>query len=129
MNTLGSMGDKQRDFRRIGRKALASGRTLVLLEARVEPETTAKRRFKFQRWHLAIPIAIIVILGGVFGGNAFLHAQAIAKQKAEAAAQNAHARAVSAKAEACRQNKMKEKSAAIGTLTYDQLYDNGACNF
>lgn len=130
MNTAQQLGVNRRDFRRIGRKMLSSGRTLVLLEARVpEPKKKQLPRCHFKRWHLIAPLVLMLVLGGVLGTQAFMHAQADAKQKAAAAAANAHARTVQSKSEACRQQKMKDKSAAIGTLTYDQLYDNGACDF
>ncbi len=132
MNTARQMGDGSRDFRRIGRKALLSGRTLVLLEARVASSKPNARKFPvytFKKWHLAIPAMILLVVGGGYGASAYMHSQEIAKQKAAAAAANARARSVSKQAEECRQQKMKEKSAAIGSLTYDQLYDHGACDF
>lgn len=129
MSNEGQNRGNRRDFRRIGRKALSSGRTLVLLEARVSPPKKPKFSYVFKRWHLAIPAVIILVIAGVFGGQAYMHSQAIAKQKAAAAAENARARSVSQKAEACRKAKMQEKAASIGKLTYDQLYDNGACDF
>lgn len=130
MNTAQQSGVNRRDFRRIGRKMLSSGRTLALIEARVpQPQKRRLPSYHFRRWHAAVPLAIILVVGGVLGAQAFMHAQAEAKQKAAAAAANAHARSVQSKAETCRQQKVQEKSAAIGTLTYDQLYDNGACDF
>jgi hypothetical protein len=135
MNTAGQMGVANRDFRRIGRKALSSGRTLVLLEARASStKPTAKKPsilswYTFKKWHLAIPVAIFLVVAGGYGAGAYMHSQEIAKKKAAAAAENVRARSVLQKSEACRQQKMKEKAASIGTLTYDQLYDNGACDF
>ena len=138
MNTARQMGVGNRDFRRIGRKALSTGRTLVLLEARVsssQPKAKTNKKFtlfswySFRKWHIAIPVAILLVILGGYGASAYMHSQEIAKQKAAAAAENARARSVLQKSEACRQQKMKEKAASIGTLTYDQLYDNGACDF
>lgn len=117
------MGQRPRDYRRIGRKALASGRTLALLEARnPTPKSAKKWRYTFSWWHAAAPLAVLILIGGIFGFNAYSHAQDVARQKAAAAAQNAHDRSVSAQNEACRQAKVKQNADKVATMTYDQLY-------
>ena len=121
-------GEVRRDFRRIGRKALASGRTLALLEARNSAPKSRRLNYSFRRWHAVVPLVIIVIVGGLWGAQAFAHAQQAASQKATTEAQNEHARSVSKKAEACRQSKVQANVAKVNTMTYDQLYGT-SCNY
>jgi hypothetical protein len=128
MDRVNRRGETRRDFRRIGRKALASGRTLALLEARNPTPTSRKLKYDFKRWHIAIPVVLIVIVGGILGAQTYVHAQQVAKQEAATAAQTAHARAVSQKEEACRQSKVQQNAATVATMTYDQLYGN-SCDY
>jgi uncharacterized protein HemX len=130
MNRIPIPAASQRNTRRIGRKVIACGRTLNLLEAKASPRTAKKaHRYTFKRWHLAIPGAILLLIAIGFGATSYMHAQQLARVKAAAVAQNARDAAVAKKAEECRAAKVKEKSAALGKITYDQLYDNGACDF
>ncbi len=118
----------RRDFRRIGRKALASGRTIALLETRASAAKSRKWEYSFKRWHALVPLAMILLIGGVWGSQTFIHAQQAAKAQATAAAETARAQSVAEKAEACRQAKVQENAATIATMTYDQLYGT-SCNF
>ncbi len=118
----------RRDFRRIGRKALASGRTISLLEARVPAIKSRKVRYSFRRWHALVPIGIILLISGVWGTQTFIHAQQVTKVREAAAAETARARSVSQKAEACRKAKVQENAAIVATMTYDQLYGK-SCDF
>lgn len=122
----------RRDFRRIGRKALASGRTLALLEARIKPASKKRAqvlsRYTFKRWHVAIPATVLVLVFGIWGAQSFVHSQQIAKAKAASDAATERARSVSKQEEACRQSKVKENAAKVATMTYDQLYGS-SCDF
>jgi hypothetical protein len=121
-------GDTRRDFRRIGRKALASGKTLALLEARSPAPASRSFSYRFKRWHALVPLAIILVVGSIWGAQAYMHAQQIAKQEATAAAETERARSVSKKAEACRQEKVQANADKVSTMTYDQLYGK-SCDY
>ncbi len=128
MDRGNNRGVARRDFRRIGRKALASGRTLALLEARNPVQKSRMPRYSFKRWHAVAPLAIILVIGGILGAQAFVHAQKVASEQAAAAAQTARARSVSKKEEACRQSKVQANADKVSTMTYDQLYGN-SCDY
>jgi hypothetical protein len=123
-----SRGVARRDFRRIGRKALASGRTLALLEARNPTPKSRRWKYSFKRWHAAVPIILLLLVGGIYGVQAYMHSQQVARENAAAAAQTVHAQSVSKKEEACRQSKVQANAAKVNTMTYDQLYGN-SCDY
>lgn len=121
---------------RIGRKAMACGRMDVAIQSKIgnTPSPKSRRRMSFApvtafaKRH-ALPLAIVgaVLIAGFGGYKIFAyqqHLQAVEKHKAyEQERMAAHKRIVE-----CEKRKAEAKPELIGKVTYDELYDYGACN-
>lgn len=124
--------------RRIGRKAMACGRMDVAIRSKIgdDPAVSSKSRRKlsfapvtaFAKRH-ALPLAIVgaVMIAGFGGYNIFTYQQRVREaeqqKKYEAERMAAHKRIVE-----CERRKAEQKPELIGKVTYDELYDYGACN-
>lgn len=126
----------KRNVRRVGQKAISVGRTHSVLERKLGITTVApkperrglKINYNFKLWHAALPLAIIFIVGGVYGYQEYTQAQTIAAQQRAHDEEIKRREAVASQEESCRKQKMAAKADQIGTITYAQLY-NDECTY
>lgn len=116
--------------RRIGRKVMLADRLHHALEKPRQNRIKATWAFLRSRPRrtAAVCILLIAVLALGAGGVQYYQAKALASQKAAAAIQQQKITAKSLAAEACRQEKAKQKADQLGKITYDQLYDGNECN-
>lgn len=116
--------------RRLGRKTLQADKLSSVLgrsQSKQSPLSTILSALK-TRTAVAIIAGIVVLLGvGTVAYSVHRNQLATAERKA-AAAQDIKLKAKSDAADACRRQKAQEKSELIGKVTYDELYDYGACD-
>jgi hypothetical protein len=123
----------KRNVRRVGQKAISVGRTHTVLERKLgivtavpAPQKRLKINYAFKRWHAAVPLAILLIIGGTYGYQKYTHSQAVAAQQRAHNEEIKRREAVASQEESCRRQKMAAKADKIGTITYADLY-NGEC--
>lgn len=122
---------RRADYRRIGRKVLASGRLAAAMERTPSPKRRG-RSFAFPKVRftkrLALVLGSIVVLAGAGAGAVAMwqHQSALAAAKAQQA-QFAQEKKDKAQEMACRQQKLAAKQDLYGKVTYDELYDGAEC--
>ena len=116
--------------RRLGRKTLQADKLSSVLAKSQPKQNQLSRLLKVPsaRTALAITAGVVVLLS--VGAVAYsMHSDQVATAEKKAAAiQNVKLKAKSDAADACRRQKAQEKSELIGKVTYDELYDYGACD-
>jgi len=112
--------------KRIGRKAIATVRVAITIDRKLDTSKPTKKRLQFRyeyrRWHLYAAVgAIILVVMGVIVFNV-VNTQISSQRAADQARQQKIDEAAAEKRDACRAQVTAQKSAQVGTLTYDQLY-------
>lgn len=77
---------------------------------------------------IAIGLAAVLVSSVAIGAARAYTSYAEAKQREVVKQQEVQLRAKSAAADACRREKAKQKAELIGKVTYNELYDYGACD-
>jgi len=114
--------------KRIGRKAIATVRVAITIDRKLDTNKPTKKKlqlsYEYRRWHLyAVVGAIVLIVVGIIVFN-IVNAQISTQRAADQARQQKIDEAAAKKRDVCRAQVTAQKSAQVGTLTYDQLYGN-----
>lgn len=121
--------------RRLGKKAIFYGRIAhVLGVTPVEPKVSKKlqlitklKSFRPTKKQLAIATcAVLIVVGAGFGVNAYNNKR-IADEQAAIKAEALRVEKQNAIAQECYKQKTTEKTAMLGKITFDQLYDGDSC--
>lgn len=123
--------------RRLGKKAIFYGRVAHALGAIPEKSTvmTSKsslfakvKSFKPTKKQLVMAAcSVLLMFGAGFGWNAY-NDKLIADEKAAIKAEALRVEKKNAVAQKCYRQKTTEKTAMLGKITFDQLYDGDACS-
>lgn len=116
--------------RRIGRRVLQADRLSMVLSTASQKKARTLWRVPHISRKVLIAACVALVCIGIVGGIGMQRysAQVAAAQKAAAAKQLAELKAKSASADACRREKAEQKADLIGKITFDELYDYGACD-
>ena len=122
--------------RRLGKKAIFYGRVAHALGAIPEKSTvmtsksslfTKVKSFKPTKKQLVMAAcSVLLMFGAGFGWNAY-NDKLIADEKAAIKAEALRVEKKNAVAQECYRQKTTEKTAMLGKITFDQLYDGDAC--
>lgn len=121
--------------RRLGKKAIFYGSIAHALGAVPAESPVAKKSspfskiksFRPSKKQLAVAAcSVLVLVGAGFGLNAYNNKR-IADEKAAIKAEALRVEKQNALAQECYKQKTTEKTAMLGKITFDQLYDGDAC--
>lgn len=116
--------------RKIGKKVLFADRLSHALRPKKTRRESLKDRLPSlsRKQLITIGLAAVIVSSVAFGAIRAYTSYAEAKQREVVKQQEVQLKAKSAAADACRREKAQQKAELIGKVTYDELYDYGACD-
>ena len=116
--------------RKIGKKVLFADRLSHAMRPRKSRLESFKDRLPTlsRKQVIVMGVAVVVISSAALGAVRAYTSYAEAKQREVVKQQEVLLKAKSAAADACRREKAQQKAELIGKVTYDELYDYGACD-